>query len=114
MTREWLLAVLERAVKTAAQVAVLAILASGVTTGQGDQIGFDVATVDWAAVARFAAGGAILSVLTSLASGWIGERGTPSLTRAESVATDEPQELPQTLHTGQTGIPDLPDPDPLP
>lgn len=50
----------ERAVKTAAQSATAAI-------GQ-DVLGFDVFSADWASVAGFAAGGFVLSIITSIGS----------------------------------------------
>ena len=66
----------ERAIKTAAQVGILAILAGATTIG--DQAGFDIRTVDWGSVAAFAAGGAFLSILTSIGSDFVGQPG-PSL-----------------------------------
>ena len=61
----------ERAVKSAAQVAILTI---GADT-------FNVVTMDWAEVAGFAGGGLVLSYLTSIAFG--GKDGNPSATNAE-------------------------------
>ncbi len=49
----------ERAIKTGAQSALLAVGADKV---------LDVMAADWANVASFAAGGAVLSLLTSVAS----------------------------------------------
>ena len=66
----------ERAVKTAAQVAV-------VTIGADLATAFDVMAVDWANVGGFAAGGLVLSYLTSVASG--AKDGNPSATNAETV-----------------------------
>ena len=63
----------ERAVKSAAQVAILTI---GADT-------FNVVTMDWAEVAGFAGGGLVLSYLTSVAFG--GKDGNPSATNAETV-----------------------------
>ena len=60
---------LERAGKTAAQSALLVIGA--------DQL--DVLAADWGNVASFAAGGFVLSVLTSIASRPIGGDGSPSV-----------------------------------
>lgn len=60
---------LERAGKTAAQSALLVIGA--------DQI--NILAADWGNVASFAAGGFVLSVLTSIASRPIGEPTTPSV-----------------------------------
>ena len=65
MNKPYLLAVLERAVKTAAQSALLVLGA--------DQI--DALAVSWADVAGFAAGGFVLSVLTSLATAGFGGDG---------------------------------------
>lgn len=58
----------ERAVKSAAQAALLVIGA--------DQL--DVFAADWQNVAGFALGGAVLSVLTSLASFKLGPADSPS------------------------------------
>jgi len=58
----------ERAIKTAAQSALLVFGA--------DQL--DVFAADWGAAFGFAAGGAVLSILTSLASRNIGEADTAS------------------------------------
>jgi hypothetical protein len=57
----------ERAVKTAAQSALLAIGADQLNT----------LAADWQTVASFALGGAVLSVLTSLASLHIGPEDSP-------------------------------------
>lgn len=63
--KEWLKAAGIRAGRTAAQVAILAIMYNaGITLVDG---GFDVLSMDWIFVLSFAAGGAILSMLTSLA-----------------------------------------------
>lgn len=69
-------ATLERAVKTAAQAAILAIGA--------DQV--NVLTLDWQTLAGFAGGGFVLSVLTSLASNGLASNPGPSL--ANEVAVD--------------------------
>jgi hypothetical protein len=61
----------ERAVKTAAQSALLSIGA--------DQA--NALTADWQTVASFALGGAVLSVLTSLASLKIGPEDTPRVVK---------------------------------
>ena len=68
----------ERAVKTAAQVAV-------VTIGADLATGFDVMAVDWANVGGFTAGGLVLSYLTSIASG--ARDGNPSATNSEVITT---------------------------
>jgi hypothetical protein len=78
-TLEFWKATFERAVKTAAQAAILAIIATGFTGVE--QV--NAFTVDWVTVAGFALGGFILSGLFSLASGFVGNKGTPSLTRVE-------------------------------
>lgn len=59
-TRRFWLDALERAVKTAAQSALLVF-------GQ-DALGFDVFTAAWSNAVGFAVGGAVLSLLTSVAS----------------------------------------------
>ena len=64
----WKLAV-ERAVKSAAQTAVLVLGAGAV----------DVFTVDWRQTAGLAAGAAVLSVLTSIGSEPFGPEGDPSV-----------------------------------
>lgn len=69
MTRSYLLAIADRAVRTAAQAAVLVLGA--------DQI--NALNADWADVGGFALGGFALSVLTSLVTGGLTGNG-PSLT----------------------------------
>ncbi len=64
------LEVLERAIKTCAQSAILALGASKA---------FNLFTLDWRNVIGFALGGALLSVLTSIASCNIGPVGSASL-----------------------------------
>lgn len=64
----------ERAVKTAAQSAILILGA--------DQI--DIAQANLQRVAVFAAGGAVLSLLTSVASLPFGPAGTPSLVNPQA------------------------------
>lgn len=59
----------ERAVKSAAQGGILAVGA--------DQV--NVLHLDWSVFGGFAAGAALLSVLTSLASGGFGGDDSPSL-----------------------------------
>lgn len=70
-TRAFWLAVVERAGKTAAQTAVALLAADGV----------DLLSLDWRAAGVTVAGAALLSVLTSVASGAlpIGPPGSPSL-----------------------------------
>ena len=69
MTKAYLLAVLERATKTAAQSALLVLGA--------DQI--NALSADWVDVGGFALGGFALSILTSLATSGFGGNG-PSAT----------------------------------
>lgn len=68
----------ERAIKTAAQTALVTIGA--------DRL--DVLTADWGAIASMSAGGAVLSVLMSVASDAY-SGGGPSLTNAETITNDE-------------------------
>ncbi len=68
ITRAFWVDAAERAVKTCAQTALAVI---GV-----DQL--DIIAADWAAIASIAVGGAVLSVLSSIASARIGDE-TPSL-----------------------------------
>jgi hypothetical protein len=72
-TRNFWLDAAERAIKTAAQSALLVL-------GQ-DVLGFDVFSADWLNLAGFAAGGAMLSVLTSIASA-----GAPGISPASAVS----------------------------
>lgn len=58
----------ERAVKTFAQ-SVLALLV----------VGAGFADLDWATIASVSGVAALASVLTSIVSGYVGERGSPSL-----------------------------------
>lgn len=69
MTRAYLLAVLERATKTAAQSALLVLGA--------DQI--NALNASWGDVGGFALGGFVLSILTSVATSGFGGNG-PSAT----------------------------------
>ena len=59
----------ERAIKTVAQTAVALIGAQA----------FDVLTFDWVALASVAAGAGVVSLLTSIGSGQVGDKDTPSL-----------------------------------
>lgn len=68
ITRKFWERAVERAVKTAAQAAILVIGA--------DQV--NALAVGWADVAGFAAGGFVLSVLTSLATSGSGPDDDPS------------------------------------
>ena len=76
-TVAFLKAALERALKTAAQSAILIIGA--------DQ--FNALAFDWTNLAGFAAGGFVLSLLSSAASDALTSADGPSLTSAE-VVTD--------------------------
>ena len=70
MTTRFILETVERAVKSAAQAALLVIGA--------DQL--DALSADWGNVASFAVGGFVLSVLTSVASKPFGvDDGSPSV-----------------------------------
>jgi hypothetical protein len=62
--------VAERALKTAAQAVILGI---------GLAEGANLFEMDWRAALGFAAGGAVLSFLTSVASAPFGTKGTASL-----------------------------------
>ncbi len=69
-TKAFWMETIERAVKTSAQF----VIGAGIL-GEGA----DFFALDWAIVGSFALTGAILSVLTSLASIGIGSKGTPSV-----------------------------------
>ena len=64
----------ERAVKSAAQGAGLYLGALMLSAGA-----LDLSLVEWQPLAGFAAGGALLSVVTSLGSIKVGPAGSPSL-----------------------------------
>lgn len=66
----------ERAIKTVAQ-ALIAVLAA--TT-------FDWFSADWKAIAGTAATAGVLSLLSSIASAGIGDKGTPSVVEAPANA----------------------------
>lgn len=68
----------ERAIKTAAQSLLLAI---------GAAQGFDLFHLDWANALGAAAGGALLSVLTSIGSAPFGTPGTPSVVKLPASTT---------------------------
>lgn len=76
-SKPFALAALERAIKTAAQAAILAIIGTGMAATQDVQV--DAFAVNWGAVAGFALGGFVLSVLTSVASNRFGTWAGPSL-----------------------------------
>ncbi len=75
--KPYVLAVLERATKSAAQAALLVLGA--------DQI--NALAVGWADVGGFAAGGFVLSVLTSLATSGFGSNG-PAAFGPETIAPE--------------------------
>ena len=85
--RAYALAVLERAVKTAAQAALLVFGA--------DQL--DAMNASWADAFGFAAGGFVLSVLTSLATSGFGPSGP-------SVTTEAVVEPPLAGERGESGL----------
>lgn len=62
---------LERALKTAAQTAILA-------WGVGDQV-LNLFTADLVLIGQFAVSGAVLSILTSVASAPFSQKDSPSL-----------------------------------
>ena len=68
-TRAFLLATLERAIKTVAQ-ALVAVIAGA---------SFNWFAADWQAIAGVALTAGVLSILTSIASEGIGPKGTPSV-----------------------------------
>lgn len=74
-TKAFWLAALERSVKTGAQSVLTAYFV-------GD-VALNALQADWANMAGIGAGGVVLSLLTSLASGH--KDGNPSLTNAEVV-----------------------------
>lgn len=73
MSKAFIRATLERAVKTFAQTLV-AVLGLGLT---------DVISVDWKGALSAAAAGALLSILTSIGSDWVTTGAGPSLVDAE-------------------------------
>ena len=70
----------ERAVKTAAQTAVVLLGADMV----------DVLSLDWVNIASLSAGAALVSGLTSIASDAVTAQDGPSLTDAEVLAPEGP------------------------
>lgn len=75
-SRFWI-AASERAIKTFAQAAILAILGSGMMSASDPAV--NAFTVDWLTVLGFGVGGAILSYLTSIISAPFGANPGPSL-----------------------------------
>ena len=94
--RGYALAVLERAVKTAAQAALLVIGA--------DQL--NALAANWLDVLGFAAGGFVLSILTSLATSGVGqeEPPTPAAFGPETIAR---KPITQPHHHGERGATEL-------
>lgn len=84
--REFMLAALERALKTAAQAGLLAVVGTGAMNAANPQI--NAFSIDWLAVLGFVLGGFVLSVLTSVASSRVGKWPGPSLTD-EAVVYEE-------------------------
>lgn len=76
-TKQFLRDLLERATKTAAQTLVLAVGASQ---------GFDLFTADWRTLAGAAAGGFVLSVLSSVASAPFGDHSSASVVGSDWVS----------------------------
>ena len=76
-TKAFFLATLERSIKTFAQTLV-AVLGVGF---------LDILKTDWVQSLSVAAGAAVLSILTSVASAEIGKMGGPSLT-TETIVED--------------------------
>jgi hypothetical protein len=70
LTEAWLLGTLDRALKSIA--ATLLLLLGGGTTG------LNLLQVDWKAALLTAASAGVVSILTSLASGYVGDPGTTS------------------------------------
>ena len=83
-SKPFIMAAFERAAKTAAQAAILAILGSGALS----EAQVNAFSVNWTAVAGFAIGGFVLSVLSSAASNHFGKWSGPSLVD-EAVMVEE-------------------------
>lgn len=78
-SKDFWLRAFERAAKTAAQFAIVAI---GANT-------MDVISVGWQVIAGAAASGFIVSALTSVASSPFGDVGTPSLVSVKDTTEEE-------------------------
>ena len=90
LSKPFALAALEKALKTAAQAAILAIIGTGMAATQDAQV--NAFTVDWVAVGGFALGGFVLSVLFSVASNRLGKWEGPSLTDEAIITPEEAAE----------------------
>lgn len=75
LTREFWSDTFGRAIRTAAQAAVLALAVNVSSAPDGTNL-LDALGTDWARVGSFALGGAILATLTALAASQVGEKGT--------------------------------------
>lgn len=84
MSKAYVLAVLERAVKSAAQAAILVFVAGQLADGQVNAL-----TVDWSTVGGFALGGFVLSVLTSLATSGFGNDGPSVIGETLAIPTGD-------------------------
>lgn len=82
--KKFWIAASERAAKTFAQAAVLAILGTGMMAAS--DVTVNAFTVDWLTVLGFAVGGAVLSYLTSVISAPMGKNFGPSLADEELAA----------------------------
>lgn len=74
-TKIFWLAATERAAKTAAQAALLAIIGSAALTDSA----VNAFEIDWPVVGGFFLGGAVISYLTSVISAPFGTKGMPTL-----------------------------------
>lgn len=72
---------LERAIKSAAAAAIIAL-------GLVKVGAFNALTTDWVAVAGISLGGFILSVLMSISSAPLGDKGTASLVKTQPGGID--------------------------
>lgn len=73
-TKTFWLEALERSIKTVAQSLIIMFTASE---------GFNLFAADWSTTGGFAAGGFVLSILTSIASAPFGSNNSPSLVKGE-------------------------------
>ncbi len=79
-TKSFWTAAVERAIRTVAQALVAVIAATS----------FDWFSADWRAIAGTALTAGVLSLLTSIASAGIGDKGTPSLIHTSINSTIPP------------------------